>query len=113
MGTLPLSVPNPPQTATVNLISSMAQQSLESFDPWVVPDPYELEFLSDTMPFSIVEAAYDAIQSIFITLECDDVHLVTSNPFSLPNWLGSPPPSFDYILKAFPSDESIMEVTSL
>lgn len=113
MGTFPLSVPNPPQTTVVNMISCMAPHSFESSDPWVVPDPFELEFLGDAMPFSTAEVAYDAIQFVSVTLECDDVHLSSSYRLSLPNWLSSPPPSFDYFLKTFPSDESIMEVMNL
>ena len=65
MGTFP--TPLPPTAhhiATVNMISTMPYQSLESSDPWIVPSPLEFDVLSDTMPLSPAEAAYVAIQSI-------------------------------------------------
>lgn len=65
------------------------------------------------MPLSTVEEAYDAIQYVDVTLECDDIHLVTSDPFSLLSWLGSPPSYFYYLIHTFPSDESIMEAIIL
>ena len=65
------------------------------------------------MPLILAEATYDAIQSIDHHSDCDDVHLVASDPFSLPSWLGSPPPSFDYLSNTFPSDKTIMEIMSL
>jgi hypothetical protein len=110
MGAFPLSSPT---TATINMLSSKVQQSPRSIDPWVVPDPSTTEFLGDTMPISPVEATYDAIQSVDHHSNCDDVHLVASDPFSLPSWVGYPPPSFDYLSNTFPSDESIMEIVSL
>jgi hypothetical protein len=64
MGTFP--TPLPPtihHISTVNMISTMPYQSLESSDPWIVPSPLEFDVLSDTMPLSPVEAAYVAIQS--------------------------------------------------
>jgi hypothetical protein len=40
MGTLPSSILNPPpKVATVNTISTLSQQSLGSYAPWVVPSP--------------------------------------------------------------------------
>ena len=65
------------------------------------------------MPLRTNEATYDAIQPINFNLDYDDIQLVASDPFSLPSWLGSPPPSFDYLLNNFPLDESIIEVMSL
>jgi hypothetical protein len=64
MGTFP--TPLPPTThhiSTVNMISTMAYQSLESSDPWIVPSPMEFDVLGDTMPLSPAEATYVAIQS--------------------------------------------------
>ena len=65
------------------------------------------------MPLSLDEATYDAIQSVDHHSNCDDIHLIASDSFSLPSWLGSPPPSFDYLSKTFPSNESIMDIMSL
>jgi hypothetical protein len=64
MGTFP--TPLPPTVhhiAAVNMISTMPYQSLESFDPWIVPSPMEFDVLGDTMPLSPAEVAYVAIQS--------------------------------------------------
>ena len=78
-----------------------------------MPNPSIIELLGDTMPLSLDEATYDAIQLVNHNSDCDDVHLITSDSFSLPSWLGSPLPSFDYLSKTFPSDKSIMEIMSL
>ena len=62
MGTFP--TPLPPTThhvATINMISTMVYQSLESSDPWVVPSPLEFDVLGDTMPLSLAGTSYVAI----------------------------------------------------
>ena len=95
MGTFP--TPLPPTTqhiAIINMISTMAYQSLESYDPWVVPSPLEFDALGDAMPLSL-EASYNAIKSASPSL--DDQHLLTSNTYSLPSWLNSLSSAFDYI----------------
>ena len=61
MGTFPISKPNPPLIVEVNMILSMVQRYLESSDPWVVPNPFEIELLGDIMPLSVADASYDAI----------------------------------------------------
>jgi hypothetical protein len=64
MGTFP--TPLPPTThhiATVDMILTTAYQSLESFDPWIVPSPLEFDALGDTMPLSTAETSYVSIQS--------------------------------------------------
>jgi hypothetical protein len=46
MGAFPLSSPETSQqNAMINMISTMVHQSLESFDPWVIPSPLELDML--------------------------------------------------------------------
>jgi hypothetical protein len=53
MGYFPISSPETlQQNATINMISTMVHQSLESSDPWVVPSPLELDMLGDVMPLS-------------------------------------------------------------
>ena len=110
VGDFPLYAPT---ITAINMISYTIPQSHESLDPWVVPDLSDIDLLGDTMPLSRAKATYNAIQSVDAHLECDDVHLVTFSPYSLPSWLSSPPPSFDYVSNTFPSDESIIEVMSL
>jgi hypothetical protein len=112
MGTFP--TPLPPTTqhiSMINMISTMAHQSFESSDPWIVPSPLEFDTLGDTMPLSPTEAEYDAIQSA--SPSPDDQHLLASTTYSLPSWLDSLSSTFDYILHIFPSDESIMEMLSI
>jgi len=95
----------------INMIFTTIHQSLESSDPWIVPSPLEFDTLGDIMPLSPAEAKYDAIQSASPSL--DDQHLVVPNSYSLPSWLNSLSSTFDYILRFFPSDESIMEIISI
>ena len=49
------------------------------------------------MPQSPVDAEYDAIQYSSNDSTPDDQHPLASDPYSLPSWLSSPPPYFDYI----------------
>jgi hypothetical protein len=112
MGTFP--TPLPPTThhiATINMISTMAYQSLESSDPWIVPSPMEFNVLSDTMPLSPAEAAYVAIQST--SPSPDNPHLLAPDAYSMSSWLDSLSSAIDYISHIFPSDESIMEMLSI
>jgi hypothetical protein len=112
MGTFP--TPLPPTThhiATINMISTMVYQSLESSDPWVVPSPLEFDALGDTMPLSPAETSYVAIQSA--SPSSDDQHLLAPDTYSMPSWLSSLSSAFDYISQIFPSDESIMEMLSI
>jgi hypothetical protein len=112
MGTFP--TPLPPTThhiSTVNMISTMAYQSLESFDPWIVPSPMEFDVLNDTMPLSPVEAAYVAIQSASPSL--DNPHILAPDAYSMSSWLDSLSSAIDYISHIFPSNKSIMEMLSI
>jgi hypothetical protein len=112
MGTFP--TPPPPTThhiATINMISTMVYQSLESSDPWIVPSPMEFDVLGDTMPLSPVEAMYVAIQSASPSL--DNPHLLAPDAYLMSSWLDSLSSAIDYISQIFPSDKSIMEMLSI
>jgi hypothetical protein len=112
MGTFPTPLPSTTQHITkVNMILTMVHQSLESSDPWIIPSPLEFDSLGDTMPLSPTKVEYDTIQST--SPSPDDQHLLASNFSSLPSCLDSLSSTFDYILHIFPSDESIMEMTSI
>jgi hypothetical protein len=64
MGNFPTPLPLTSQhISMINMISTMAYQSYESSNPWVVPSPLEFDALCDTMPLSLAEASYNAIQS--------------------------------------------------
>jgi hypothetical protein len=105
MGTFP--TPLPPTAhhiSTINMISTMPYQSLESSDPWIVPSPMEFDVLGDTMPLSPAEATYVAIQSD---------SLLAPDAYSMPSWLDLLSSFVDYVSQIFPSDESIMEILSI
>jgi hypothetical protein len=88
MGTFP--TPLPPTThhiSTINIISAMPYQSLESSDPWIVPSRMEFDVLGDTMPLSPAEAAYVAIQ--YASPSPDNPHFLAPDAYSMPSWLDS------------------------
>jgi hypothetical protein len=112
MGTFP--TPLPPTThhvATINMISTMVYQSLESSNPWIVPSLLEFDALGDTMPLSPAETSYVSIQTS--SASSDDQHLLAPNTYSMPMWLNSLTSAFDYISQIFPFDESILEILSI
>jgi len=112
MGTFP--TPLPPTTqhiSTINRISTMAHQSYESYDPWIVHSPLELDALGDTIPLSPLEVEYYAIQSSSPQLE--DQHMLAYTMYLLPYWLYSLSSTFNYILWIFPLEESFMEMLSI
>jgi hypothetical protein len=112
MGTFPTPLtPTTHHVATINIISTMVYQSLESSDPWIVPSLLEFDALGDTMPLSPTETSYIAIQSA--SPSSDDQHLLAPDSYSMPSWLNSFSFVFDYISQIFPSDESIMEILSI
>jgi hypothetical protein len=93
------------------MISTLPYQSLESFDPWIVPSPLEFDGLSDTMPLSPAEATYVAIQSTFPSSNTS--HSLAPDTYSMPSWLNSLSSVVDYISHIFPSDKSIMKMLSI
>jgi hypothetical protein len=112
MATFP--TPLPPTAhhiVVVNMISTMPYQSLESSDPWIVPSPLEFDVLSDTMPLSLAEAVYVAIQSA--SPSPNESNSLAPDAYSMPSWLDSLSSAVDYISHIFPSDESIMEMLSI
>jgi hypothetical protein len=112
MGTFPTPLPlNTHYISTVDMISTMAYQSLKSFDPWIVPSPLEFNALGDTMPLSPSKTSYISIQST--SPSSDDQHLLAPNSYSMTSWLSSLSSMIDYISPFFSSDESIMEILSI
>jgi hypothetical protein len=66
MGTFP--IPPPPNipsslVASINMISIVPHELPVSTDPWIVPDPRDHVRFGNVMPLSLVESAYQAIQS--------------------------------------------------
>jgi hypothetical protein len=77
------------------MISTIFHETLESYDPWVVPNPADYLRYGDNMPLSLVESSYQAIQS------------ATPTPPSLCD------SSLDLFHMIFPTDEMIMSVMSM
>jgi hypothetical protein len=112
MGTFP--TPLPPTThhiVVVDMILTMAYQSLESSDPWIVPSPLEFDALGDTVTPIPAKTSYVYIQST--SPSSYDQHLLSPDSYSMPSWLSSLSSAIDYISPIFPFDESIMEMLSI
>jgi hypothetical protein len=112
MGTFPTPLPSTTHhIATIDMISTTTYQSLESSNPWIVPNPLEFDVLGDTMPLSLAEMSYVAIQST--SPSSDDQHLLAPVSSSMPSWLNSLSSAIDFISPIFLSDESIREMMSI
>jgi hypothetical protein len=109
MGTFPTPLPlTTHHIAIVDIISTAPYQSLESYDPWIVPIPLEFNALGDTVSLSSAKTSYVSIRST--SPSSDDQHLLAPDSSSMPSWLSSLSSAIDYISPIFPSDESIMEM---
>jgi hypothetical protein len=65
MGTFPippLDAP-PPFFASINMISTSVGETLESYDPWIVPSLEECLHCGNQIPLILMELAYQDIQS--------------------------------------------------
>ena len=102
MGLFPLnSHPFNSLAMSVNMISSSSYGNL-----------YKGKSSVDSTSLSHFEETYQAIQSTSDPT-INDNFLVESNPYHLPYWLDSLPPSLTYLFHTLPFDESIMEVMYL
>jgi hypothetical protein len=97
MGIFPIPPPNIPPlfVASINMISTIVHETLESYEPWIVPSSGDYLRYSDNMPLSPVESAYQAIQS------------ETPSP---PSLYDTSPDPFHVI---FPTDEMTMSIISM
>jgi hypothetical protein len=112
MGTFP--TPLPPTThhiATVDMIFTVAYQSLESYDPWIVPCSLEFDALGDTVPLTPAKKSYVSIQ--YASPSSNDHHLLTPDGSLMQSQLSSFSSVIDYISPIFPLDEAIMEMLSI
>jgi hypothetical protein len=94
LGTFPIPPPDVPCSfvASINMISTSIHELPASYDPWIVPDPgYHLRY-GDEMSLSLVESAYQAIQSA--TPSTTSLGELSLDPFCV----------------IFPIDEMIMSV---
>jgi hypothetical protein len=109
MGTFPTPLPlTTHHIATVDMIWTVAYQSLESSDSWILPCPLEFDALGDTVPLSLAAMSYISIQSA--SPSSGDQHLLAPDISSMQSWLSSLSSMIDYISPTFPSDESIPEM---
>jgi hypothetical protein len=94
MGTFPIPPPDVPRSfiASINMISSLIHGILVSHNPWMVLDPGDHLRYDDEMPLSLVESAYQAIQST--TPSTPSLGELSLDPFRV----------------IFPTDEMIMSV---
>jgi hypothetical protein len=87
----PPDVP-PPLVSSINMISTSIRENPVSYDPWIITEHGDYLRYGDQMPLSLVESAYEAIQS--------------TTP-STPSLRDSSPNPFDII---FPTNEMIISV---
>ena len=87
----------------VNMISSIPH---EQTNPWILPDPSDIDTYGEQMLLSPVEFAYQAIQTTFTS----PITFVTANGTI------SPPittPSFNSLNQVLPTYEAILKIMSL
>jgi hypothetical protein len=97
MGTFPippLDIP-PPFVILINMISTNIHETLESYDPWIVPNSGDYLHYENQIPLSLVKSVYQSIQS------------TTPSP---PSLCDISPDPFHVI---FPTDDMIMSDMSM
>jgi hypothetical protein len=64
-GIFPIPPPNipPPFVASINMISIFVHETPTSYNPWIVPDLGDYLRYGEQIPLSLIESAYQAIQS--------------------------------------------------
>jgi hypothetical protein len=71
--------------ASINMISTSVREPPKSFDTWIVPEPSDYLHYGNQMPLSLVESAYQAIQSADpSTLSLSVIHLLTHSTSLFP-----------------------------
>ena len=110
IGVFPLSAPDIPKIAPINMISSIG-----SYDPWVIPLPSKIESLGDTILLSLAELSYSMIQSAG-----DSIDIVSSassieelNQYLFPRWAQPLSLSHDLLNNTLPLYEAILKVMTL
>jgi hypothetical protein len=110
MGVFPLSTPDIPKIAPVNMIFFVG-----SYDPWVLPCPLEIDSFGDIMPLSPTELSYSAIQSAGQSVDTDHCPSFPRelDQYFLPHGAHPMSVAHDFLNDTLPSNESILEVLSL
>ena len=92
--------------ASINMISSIGTHL---GDPWVIPNPSNVESYDDTMPLLLTKLSYSAIQFETTSTVCfsqeDEL-----DQYSLPEWEETPSsPPHDFLSETLLYDEAILE----
>ena len=105
MGVFPPTIPNT-ISAPINMISSI---STHMGDPWVLPNPSEVESYGDTMSLSSTKLSYLVIQSEYESTVCFS-HENELDQHSLPKEAEIfSSPSHDFLSNPFLSNEAKLE----
>lgn len=82
-------------------------------DPWILPNPVEAETYGDTMPLSLAERTYSAIQSESASAICSPQE-DELDQYSLPEWVDLPSSSsHDFLSDTLLLDEAILKAMML
>ena len=109
MGVFPPPIPNA-FIAPINMISYVS-----NFvgDPWILPNPAEVETYGNTMLLSPAERTYSAIQSEFVSVNCSPKE-DELDQYSLSEWANIPSlSSHEFLSDTLLSDEGILEAMML
>ena len=101
--------PPPVLDAVVTPINMISSIDTHMGDPWVIPNPSEIESFGDTIPLSLAELSYSMIQfetaSDVYSLQKDEL-----DQYSLLEWEEIPSSSsLDFLSETLLSDEAIIE----
>lgn len=104
MEVVPMPSPTTNNVATINMISCITTSSLNSYDPWVVPIPLEVESYIATMPLLPTKLNYSMIQSVGKPFDSDPGTLLEEDLYqhSLPNWVEIPSSRHDFLKDMVP-----------
>ena len=109
MGVFPPPVPD----AFVTLINMISSISTFVGDPWILPDPTEVETYGNTMSLSLAEKKYSTIQSESVSTICSP-QVDELDQYSLPEWVDIPSSSsHDFLSDTLLSDEVILKAMML
>ena len=96
--------------APINMISSVGTSM---GDPWILPNPTEVETYGDAMPLSLAEKTYSVIQSESVSAICS-LQEDELDQYSLSEWAHIPSSSsHDFLSDTLLSDEAILEAIML
>ena len=102
LGVFPLPPPYTGYVAPINMISSIGDCSIISYDPWVIANPLEFDSFGLSMSLFLHELPYFMIQSIKVDSDSGGQLLVELDQYSLASWDVSPSNSYDFLDHVMP-----------